>query len=182
MQLNKASNWNHLKAVIAASDNCAKFDQISVCSLHRSSYVIDGITSLRLYHSAKVKLVFWIMGSTLVTWSLAYGLLCFLLEPFPSWKYVWVRKTSWQHSCAKVKFGSKDPHNRHEFSESILFDGCSQSITPTRTWILYSLAAVVLPQSKNLLDLNNSWFPVRIFATTCTVCENDILSINTIFP
>jgi len=28
-RLNKVSNWNHLKAVIAASDNCAKFDEIS---------------------------------------------------------------------------------------------------------------------------------------------------------
>ncbi|KAG0631019.1 hypothetical protein M758_1G221200 [Ceratodon purpureus] len=28
-RLNKVSNWNHLKAVIAASDTCATFDQIS---------------------------------------------------------------------------------------------------------------------------------------------------------
>lgn len=28
-RLNKVTNWDHLKAVIAASDNCAKFDQIS---------------------------------------------------------------------------------------------------------------------------------------------------------
>lgn len=28
-RLNKESNWNHIKAVIGASDNCAKFDQIS---------------------------------------------------------------------------------------------------------------------------------------------------------
>jgi len=32
-QLNKVSNWNHLKAVIAASDSCTKFDEVSVCSL-----------------------------------------------------------------------------------------------------------------------------------------------------
>lgn len=28
-RLNKVSNWNHLKAVIAASDNCVKFDAVS---------------------------------------------------------------------------------------------------------------------------------------------------------
>ncbi|XP_024383065.1 tetraspanin-10 [Physcomitrium patens] len=28
-RLNRVSNWNHIKAVIAASDSCAKFDQIS---------------------------------------------------------------------------------------------------------------------------------------------------------
>lgn len=32
MQLNKVSNWNHLKAVIAASDNCENFDLVTVCS------------------------------------------------------------------------------------------------------------------------------------------------------
>jgi hypothetical protein len=33
-QLNKADNWNHLKAVIGHGDSCMEFDQISVCYLH----------------------------------------------------------------------------------------------------------------------------------------------------
>lgn len=59
MQLNKDSNWNHLKAVIAASDTCAKFDQISVGSLH---FLIK--ISCKFYY------VFWILGSNLITRSL----------------------------------------------------------------------------------------------------------------
>lgn len=47
-QLNKVTNWDHLKAVIAASDNCAKFDQISVCFLqcHKLYFIFD-VTSVK---------------------------------------------------------------------------------------------------------------------------------------
>ena len=46
--------------------------------------------------------------------------------------------------------------------KSTHFDGCSQWIIPTRTWIQYSLDAVVLLQSKNTLHVANSGFEAML--------------------